>query len=564
MQSANMKTITFYSYKGGVGRSLALSNIADRLSRFGKKVCMIDFDLDAPGLHLKFESGIADGVSRGLVDYIYDYSKTNNVPEDIMDYVTEIRFRDESSRANLFLIAAGNTQSKGYWRKLSAIDWNHLFYRKRSSGIEFFLNLKFQIHAQLQPDYLLVDSRTGITDISGITMSIFADEVVLLAANNKENLEGIAQVMRSLVNPSNSVNNRIPKMNFILCRIPYFFDAKDKPREISVKNAAQKYLNDKLIEHRIAEFKIDKVMVIHSDPELELQEKFKISYGGERLDENTKVPVGLDYLELFEELTENDFSPEEREKLNNFVEAELLIEKSLATKDLLARIKGLKAALKLNPKSAFGNFRLALTYFDIEQFEKALEPIEQYINLSAENDTSGYQLKTLLHLNLNQFKEAEECLKTMLSKKPDNHFALQRLAILKYRKGDVSKALELQETNVKSHPESIMAWNDYANSLRVSGRLEEARAAIDKAFEKDPQNYYVIGTLAEIYAASGDLREFYKNLELSFSLGMSNEKFQDIINSENIYHQFKNDEKFKGVLNKYDIKVHFPTDLHSL
>ena len=46
-----MKTITFYSYKGGVGRTLALANIAKRLSEFGKKVCLIDFDLEAPGLH---------------------------------------------------------------------------------------------------------------------------------------------------------------------------------------------------------------------------------------------------------------------------------------------------------------------------------------------------------------------------------------------------------------------------------------------------------------------------------------------------------------------------------
>ena len=50
-----MKTITFYSYKGGVGRTLALSNIANKLSEFGKKVCIIDFDLEAPGLHIKFQ-----------------------------------------------------------------------------------------------------------------------------------------------------------------------------------------------------------------------------------------------------------------------------------------------------------------------------------------------------------------------------------------------------------------------------------------------------------------------------------------------------------------------------
>ena len=48
-----MKTFTFYSYKGGVGRTLALVNVANRLVEFGKKVCILDFDLEAPGLQSK-------------------------------------------------------------------------------------------------------------------------------------------------------------------------------------------------------------------------------------------------------------------------------------------------------------------------------------------------------------------------------------------------------------------------------------------------------------------------------------------------------------------------------
>jgi cellulose biosynthesis protein BcsQ len=41
---------TFYSYKGGVGRSMALANAAHILAQFGLRVLMIDFDLEAPGL----------------------------------------------------------------------------------------------------------------------------------------------------------------------------------------------------------------------------------------------------------------------------------------------------------------------------------------------------------------------------------------------------------------------------------------------------------------------------------------------------------------------------------
>ena len=59
-----MRTITFYSYKGGVGRSLLVANAARYLSTLGKKVFALDLDLEAPGLHYKFELGVnADSVS---------------------------------------------------------------------------------------------------------------------------------------------------------------------------------------------------------------------------------------------------------------------------------------------------------------------------------------------------------------------------------------------------------------------------------------------------------------------------------------------------------------------
>ena len=76
-----MKTVTFYSYKGGVGRTLALANIALRLSEFGKKVCILDFDLEAPGVHYKFPKVDLHN-RKGLVDYIYEYVQTKERPEN--------------------------------------------------------------------------------------------------------------------------------------------------------------------------------------------------------------------------------------------------------------------------------------------------------------------------------------------------------------------------------------------------------------------------------------------------------------------------------------------------
>ena len=45
------RIITFYSYKGGTGRSMALANIAWLMASAGRQVLVIDWDLEAPGLH---------------------------------------------------------------------------------------------------------------------------------------------------------------------------------------------------------------------------------------------------------------------------------------------------------------------------------------------------------------------------------------------------------------------------------------------------------------------------------------------------------------------------------
>jgi cellulose biosynthesis protein BcsQ len=56
------KIITFYSYKGGTGRTMALANLAVIFSQKysgSKNILMIDWDLDAPGLHQYFQSKVS-------------------------------------------------------------------------------------------------------------------------------------------------------------------------------------------------------------------------------------------------------------------------------------------------------------------------------------------------------------------------------------------------------------------------------------------------------------------------------------------------------------------------
>jgi MinD-like ATPase involved in chromosome partitioning or flagellar assembly len=49
---------TFYSFKGGVGRTLALANVGYVLASWGRDVLMVDADLEAPGLSVFLPSKV--------------------------------------------------------------------------------------------------------------------------------------------------------------------------------------------------------------------------------------------------------------------------------------------------------------------------------------------------------------------------------------------------------------------------------------------------------------------------------------------------------------------------
>ncbi len=124
-----MRTITFYSYKGGVGRSLLVANTAKYLSTLGRSVFALDLDLEAPGLHYKFELGSnaeRTDAAPGVVDILADFLSKGSLPESLVDYAPQVRVALGAEA--IYLMRAGTAPHGDYWRKLSQINWHDLFY----------------------------------------------------------------------------------------------------------------------------------------------------------------------------------------------------------------------------------------------------------------------------------------------------------------------------------------------------------------------------------------------------------------------------------------------------
>jgi len=532
-----MKTITFYSYKGGVGRSLALVNIATRLVEFGKKVCVIDFDLEAPGLHLKFPvNKNIYNKNKGIVDYVYEFSNNGILNTKIKDYSLDVNISKNGKP--LSLITAGNTESADYWKKLSSINWYDLIY-ENPNGLAFFLNLKETIKNEIKPDFLLIDSRTGISEMSGITLSLLADEIVIVAANNKENLGGANRIIKSLNDPNNNILDKIPNINFVLSRIPFTDKPEDRAKEtLLINRIKREYLNPYLNE----------VSVIHSDRELEEFERVKIAY--EKDESNTQISI--DYLKLFEKLTKNDLSEDEIGKFKSIRESERLMVLASNSDHSHQKLEYVTKAIELNNFNIDLYLYRARIYYDLEEYENSISDIEIALKLN-ENYLPAINLLISNLIRQEKFAEAEVKTNFYLEIIPNDLNALIKKVIIYTKTNRHKESESISSKIIELSPEFSAGYSCRANTRRVLKNFEDALKDVFKALELDSENLQAIATLAEIYAEIGRVNEFYIHFENALKIGP--EYINSIIFEEVIYERFMKEERFISLLSKYGIDL---------
>ena len=209
-----MYIVTFYSYKGGTGRTMAMVNVAIELIAQGSSVLMVDFDLEAPGLDT-FCKGQSSNQSRGVVDFIHSYLATGEVP-DVREYVYE-DLSPLDAPGKLLIMPAG-AQDHDYDARFRGIDWDYLY--RHQDGFLLFEDLKAQWKKVLNVDYVLVDSRTGHTDVGGICTRQLPDAVVFFFFPNEQNRRGLATIVDLVRSEKDGPLNKKIKMHFVMSNVP--------------------------------------------------------------------------------------------------------------------------------------------------------------------------------------------------------------------------------------------------------------------------------------------------------------------------------------------------------
>ncbi len=199
------RLITFYSYKGGVGRSRALANVAVQLALGGRSVLCLDFDLEAPGLSSYFSgprfswNTPAPDLHAGLIDLFCAhrdnlFRRIAAPPVRWRDLVQTVSIGDRDAPSGSLDFIGPGRQDRNYMQQTCTFDWR-TFYDQWDGGL-----LIEQLRTELTQryEYVLVDSRTGVTDISGICTAHLPDVLVAVFTPGPQSQRGLVDALQSV------------------------------------------------------------------------------------------------------------------------------------------------------------------------------------------------------------------------------------------------------------------------------------------------------------------------------------------------------------------------------
>ncbi|MGD1931540.1 MAG: MinD/ParA family protein [Leptolyngbyaceae cyanobacterium] len=194
------KLISIHSYRGGTGKSNTTANLAATLAKYGKRVAVVDTDIQSPGIHVLFGFQ-EDQITIALNDYLWGRRSISEVAYEVTDALGSLA----DNGGKIFLIPS-SSRAEDIARVLrEGYDIEYL-----SQGLQALIN-------ELNLDYLLVDTHPGLNEETLLSISV-SDVLFLILRPDAQDYQGTAvtvDVARKL---------KVPALFMIVNKVPQFFD----------------------------------------------------------------------------------------------------------------------------------------------------------------------------------------------------------------------------------------------------------------------------------------------------------------------------------------------------
>ncbi len=196
---------------------MALVNVATLLSKWGKKVLMMDWDLEAPGLENFFKEELKSvdwSQQKGVIEWLYAQQKGEEVKWQ--DWVVPFKTSISETDLHLFVSGAANGHYSEMLREFNISK----FYEEHDGGRRLE---KFREELLAAYDFVLIDSRTGVTDFGGICTIQMPDMLVMPFSPTEQGLNGTEKIARKVL----EAHQKMPldRFKLLILPVPSRFDS---------------------------------------------------------------------------------------------------------------------------------------------------------------------------------------------------------------------------------------------------------------------------------------------------------------------------------------------------
>jgi septum site-determining protein MinD len=166
------KIVSVHSYRGGTGKSNLTANLAASLAAAGKRVAVVDTDIQSPGIHMLFGLEDTSGL-RTLNDYLWERCRVEEAVVDVTpEAIAESHGRIWLVPSSLHAGEIAKVLREGYDVGLM------------NEGLQDLIE-------HLSLDYLLIDTHPGLNEETLLSIAI-SDVLVVLLRPDRQDFQGTA------------------------------------------------------------------------------------------------------------------------------------------------------------------------------------------------------------------------------------------------------------------------------------------------------------------------------------------------------------------------------------
>jgi septum site-determining protein MinD len=170
------KIISIHSFRGGTGKSNTTANLSALLALQGKRVCVIDTDIQSPGIHVLYGLD-GDKVSTSLNDFLWHGRAIEDVAIDVTPPVVQ------EKAGKIYLIPSSIKPGE-----ITRVMREGYDARQLTEGFRRLLT-------QLKLDYLLIDTHPGLGEETLLSL-VISNTLIIVLRPDQQDYEGTGITVR--------------------------------------------------------------------------------------------------------------------------------------------------------------------------------------------------------------------------------------------------------------------------------------------------------------------------------------------------------------------------------